>query len=94
MLALLKFKKPTSWVQVMKTSEPIHMKWKATSARMVRKTAKLGVQGDPWLLSVEGSLDSSAGGNLNRIGFRGGPNCRWKLSRVQRNNRREGSCVM
>ena len=43
--------------------------------------AKTGVRGDSRQLSVERFSDSSSSGNLNLVDFRGGPNCRWKLSR-------------
>ena len=53
--------------------------------------AKTGVRGDSWQLSVERFSDSSSSGNLNLVDFRGGPNCRWKLSRGCSDNGREGS---
>ena len=55
--------------------------------------AKTGVPGDSWQLSVECSSDSSSSGNLNLVDFRGGPNCRWKLSRGCCDHGTEGSCM-
>ena len=55
--------------------------------------AKMGIWGDSWQLSVKCSSDSSFSVNLNFVDFRGGPNCRWKLSRDCCDNRTEGSCV-
>ena len=60
---------------------------------MVRIAAKMGVQGDSWQLSVGCSSDSSSSGNMSLVDFRGGPNCRWKLSRDCCDNRTEGSCM-